>query len=149
MRRVPPPILRTPDSLRDTASGRPGVSRPEPEEVFLFSPEEEVGAASPDYAALKHPSGEKPSHTSEDTAASDIPRHTPAPPMEPAGEIPEWLETVPGRVRSWLLGGNPVAKAGLVILFFGVSFLLKYAVDRQLLPTEILIHKRYSVWNSR
>lgn len=136
MRAVSPPTLRTPDSLRD-APVRPGVSRPEPEEVFLFSPEEEVGAASPDYAALKHPSVENPLHRSEDTAASGIPRHTSAPRTEPAGEIPEWLETIPGRVRGWLLGGNPVAKAGLVILFFGVSFLLKYAVDRQLLPTEV------------
>jgi uncharacterized membrane protein len=40
------------------------------------------------------------------------------------------------RLRDWLAGGNPVVRVGLVVLFFGVSFLLKYASDRGLLSVE-------------
>ncbi|MFT3850093.1 MAG: DUF2339 domain-containing protein [Propionivibrio sp.] len=40
------------------------------------------------------------------------------------------------KARDWLFGGNLVAKAGLLILFFGVSFLIKYAAARVTLPIE-------------
>lgn len=40
-------------------------------------------------------------------------------------------------VRDWFTGGNPVVKVGLIVLFFGVSFLLKYASDHSLLPVEL------------
>ncbi|MFH1983004.1 MAG: DUF2339 domain-containing protein [Pseudomonadota bacterium] len=44
----------------------------------------------------------------------------------------DWIQ----RVRSWLVSGNPVARIGIVILFFGVAFLLKYAAEHRLLPIE-------------
>lgn len=47
------------------------------------------------------------------------------------------LGTAWARLRDWLTGGNPVVKAGLVVLFFGVSFLLKYAAEHSLLPVEL------------
>lgn len=53
----------------------------------------------------------------------------------PAEEAPPtaWLL----KARAWLFGGNLVAKAGLLILFFGVSFLLKYAAARVSVPIEL------------
>ncbi|MEN8108486.1 MAG: DUF2339 domain-containing protein, partial [Pseudomonadota bacterium] len=41
------------------------------------------------------------------------------------------------RIKTWLLGGNTVARIGVVILFLGVAFFLKYAVDRGWLPVEL------------
>jgi len=41
------------------------------------------------------------------------------------------------RAKAWLLGGNTVARLGVVILFFGVAFFLKYAVEQGWLPTEL------------
>lgn len=38
--------------------------------------------------------------------------------------------------RDWLLGGNTVVRIGIIVLFFGVAFLLKYAADNSLLPIE-------------
>lgn len=46
---------------------------------------------------------------------------------------PAWLS----KARDWLFGGNLVAKVGLLILFFGVSFLLKYAAARVTVPIEL------------
>jgi len=36
-------------------------------------------------------------------------------------------------LRQFITEGNPVVKVGLVVLFFGVAFLLKYAADQRLL----------------
>jgi uncharacterized membrane protein len=38
--------------------------------------------------------------------------------------------------KAWLLGGNTVARFGLLILFLGLSFLAKYAADNSLFPVE-------------
>lgn len=39
--------------------------------------------------------------------------------------------------RNWLLGGNTLVRSGIVILFIGVSFLIKYAAEHSNLPIEI------------
>ncbi|MFV0481905.1 MAG: DUF2339 domain-containing protein [Campylobacteraceae bacterium] len=39
----------------------------------------------------------------------------------------------------WISGGNLVAKVAIVILFFGLSFLLKYSIDNGLLSPEVRI----------
>ena len=46
---------------------------------------------------------------------------------------PAWLS----QAKAWLFGGNLVAKVGLLILFIGVSFLIKYAAARVSLPIEL------------
>ncbi|WP_287639437.1 DUF2339 domain-containing protein [Accumulibacter sp.] len=65
------------------------------------------------------PAEPEPTHQCKDEA-----RDLPAP--------PRWL----AKAREWLFGGNLVAKIGLLILFFGVSFLLKYAAARVSVPIE-------------
>lgn len=40
------------------------------------------------------------------------------------------------QIKRLLTSGNPVLKIGVIILFFGVSFLLKYAAQRNMLPIE-------------
>ena len=42
-----------------------------------------------------------------------------------------------GKARQWLLGGNTVARIGVVLIFFGVAFLLKYAAEIGWLPIEL------------
>jgi uncharacterized membrane protein len=38
---------------------------------------------------------------------------------------------------TWLKGGNPLARAGIVILFIGASFLAKYVADHSRFPIEL------------
>ena len=38
---------------------------------------------------------------------------------------------------SWLKRGNPLARIGIVILFFGAAFLAKYAADNSMFPIEL------------
>jgi uncharacterized membrane protein len=37
----------------------------------------------------------------------------------------------------WLVGGNPFVRAGIVLLFFGVVFLLRYSLEQNLVPVEL------------
>jgi uncharacterized membrane protein len=52
---------------------------------------------------------------------------------QPAAQAPQWLLSA----KAWLFGGNLVAKLGLLILFIGVSFLLKYTAARVTVPIEL------------
>lgn len=41
------------------------------------------------------------------------------------------------KAKDWLLGGNPFVRLGVVILFFGVVFLLRYSIQHNLVPVEL------------
>ena len=64
---------------------------------------------------------------------------TPTVPPSPARDATPSEPGAPN-VASWLLEffttGNVVAKAGIVVVFFGVAFLVRYTADRGLLPIE-------------
>ena len=38
---------------------------------------------------------------------------------------------------AWLLRGNPVAKLGVVLMFFGLAYLLRFSIEHGLLPIEV------------
>ncbi|MFP3564165.1 DUF2339 domain-containing protein [Paraburkholderia sp. SIMBA_030] len=60
-----------------------------------------------------------------------LPESPPAPPRGPG-----LAERLFKAGRDWLFGGNTVVRVGIVVLFFGIAFLLKYAADNSLLPIE-------------
>lgn len=91
-----------------------------------------------------------PAHPTEDFSGPltpDLPpRFTVAPPLEtmppprPASSSafePNAVQRLLTSALAWITGGNPVLKIGLVVLFFGVAFLLKYAAQRNMLPLEL------------
>jgi len=45
----------------------------------------------------------------------------------------------PNPIVAWFSGVNAIARVGLVILFFGLAFLLKYAAEAQMLPPELRV----------
>ncbi len=56
-------------------------------------------------------------------------------PARPA--MPKALESLWNRARDWLLGGNIMVRVGVVVLFFGVAFLLKFAAEHSVFPIEL------------
>ena len=66
---------------------------------------------------------------------------TPAPPAPVTQSLPPAKESAIRRalrdIRHYATTGNVVAKAGVLLLFFGVAFLLRYAIDRDALPVEV------------
>jgi len=59
------------------------------------------------------------------------------PPTAPVTRPPDRLDRILTRVREYFTTGNVVAKVGAIVLFFGVAFLLKYAVERNAVPVEL------------
>lgn len=59
------------------------------------------------------------------------------PPEPPRPARPDVLTTIRDAAKSWLFGGNLVVRVGIIVLFFGGAFLLKYASDNSLLPIEL------------
>lgn len=78
---------------------------------------------------------------SQSAPASETPAAWDQPAAEPVtkkGFIPD--SNLPDKIAAYLKSfftiGNVVLKLGIIIIFFGVSFLLKYAVQRNMFPIE-------------
>ena len=63
----------------------------------------------------------------------------PAPPPPPRITLPPPPPAKPNPIIAWFLGGNTIVRVGLVVLFFGLAFLVKYGVDHQLIPVELRV----------
>lgn len=78
-------------------------------------------------------------------AVAERPIPAPEPEWEPAREAtaerystpPELPGDLLASARDWLLGGNTIIKLGIGILFVGLAFLAKYAVEHATLPIEL------------
>jgi uncharacterized membrane protein len=73
--------------------------------------------------------------------AEVMPPQPPAPPPPPAraparNPFPA-LDQAITAARGWLFGGNTVARLGVVVLFIGIAFLLRYAAEHSHLPIEL------------
>jgi uncharacterized membrane protein len=58
----------------------------------------------------------------------------------PGPQHPKETETPPDffkPIKDFFTGGNVVVRIGIIILFFGVAFLFKYAIQRNMLPIEL------------
>jgi uncharacterized membrane protein len=71
----------------------------------------------------------------EPTARAAEPEPTPAAPSAPAE--PDAFERAFAAAREWFLSGNVPVKVGIIVSFFGVAFLLKFAVDEGWLSAPI------------
>lgn len=79
------------------------------------------------------PSGLEPDVAEEPpaTASDGAPEPSPKLITEPSPDV--W-QRVADRIKDFLTTGNPVVRLGLIILFFGVAFLAKYAAANDYLP---------------
>ncbi len=56
---------------------------------------------------------------------------------DPPPRRPDLVTTAFAAAKAWLLGGNTVVRMGVLVLFVGLAFLAKYAIDNALLPPEL------------
>ena len=93
----------------------------------------------------------------EEEKTTPTPIFTPIPPPIPADAAPRVPEKTvsdtnfqkpsptpiipspPNPLWAWITGGNTIARVGILILFFGFAFLLKYAADHSMLPVELRV----------
>jgi len=65
------------------------------------------------------------------------PDPAPAPPAQAVERAPSWADRLVAAVIAWFMRGNPLARIGIVVLFFGAVFLAKYAAEHSLFPIEL------------
>mgnify|MGYP000659176968 CR=1 FL=1 len=66
---------------------------------------------------------------------------------QPAAQQSPWREQAPrepnliergiAAAKAWLFGGNTVLRVGVVLLFLGLAFLLRYATEGMVVPIEL------------
>jgi len=127
------------ESYEDAApAGSSAASPSEADDVAPVSPSPAI-AATPVTAAVQSTRAQTVAHAPAPASAPAT--GSAATPPDRTGATPTPRE--PGlaaralrAAREWLFGGNTVVRVGIVVLFFGVAFLLKYAADNDLLPIE-------------
>ena len=104
---------------------------PKPEVAPAVQPAPAAVAAQ---AAPAEVLSEVPPRVTEPAVAASAapPRRPPPPPPAPSA-----IERLFGEFVAWLKRGNPLARIGIVILFFGATFLAKYAAENSLFPIEL------------
>jgi uncharacterized membrane protein len=78
----------------------------------------------------------KPAAVAAATITSRIEQPLPPRAPPPPRELSATDRAIAGFI-AWLKRGNPLARIGIVILFFGAAFLAKYAADNSLFPIEL------------
>ncbi len=92
-------------------------------------------ALQPHAAPAPPPAPEAPAEPRPQILARPQPAQAVRPPPPPAATVP----LAPSGPALWerLVGGNLVAKVGILVLFFGIAFLIKYAYERIHVPIEL------------
>ncbi len=139
--RVPQPAATPPQPAQPITAlpitEQPQTASPATAQPSTVSPRTEVRAPTADYRSpeIRDP-GSVIQPPTAPTAAASAPTEenfvptvaqTPAP---PPGPTPFDL------IRNWFFGGNTVVRVGIIILLFGVGFLVKYAAEHSMFPVE-------------
>ncbi|MDC8759062.1 DUF2339 domain-containing protein [Janthinobacterium fluminis] len=121
----PAPAAVVPPTFALPAAAPPAPARPETSQSTL-----------PAYPSLPEradtPAAPRPAPAADGRADEFSPGYVQPPPAW-AGAASALF----GKAKNWLLSGNLVAKLGLIILFIGVSFLLKYVAGQISVPIEL------------
>jgi uncharacterized membrane protein len=108
----------------DVTAAPPRVAEPRPQPA---------ARPAPTATATSQPAPPpRPVPSTETLLSQPLPTARPAEPRAPTAvdRAIAWFIT-------WLKRGNPLARAGIVILFFGAAFLAKYAADHSMFPIEV------------
>lgn len=101
---------------------------PAPELDWALDPLPEVEAPQP---------VEAPEPLAAQVAHPPQPAPQPSPWREQAPREPNLIERGFAAAKAWLFGGNTVLRVGVVLLFLGLAFLLRYATEGVEVPLEL------------
>ncbi|WP_374566774.1 DUF2339 domain-containing protein [Ideonella sp.] len=73
----------------------------------------------------------------EQSVAEPVVPSPPAPPPPPPAPAVPLKDRLPPFLRDWIFGGNTIVKVGVLVLFLGLAFLLRYAAERVTVPVEL------------
>ncbi len=117
--------LSFPERSGPVSAASPEIpAEPAPVRRSREAPDDFLTGAAPATAATPAPARPQPAPRPESLRRPV----RPAPPAEPS-----WLSAF---VARWVIGGNPIVKVGVLILFLGLAFLLRYVAENTTVPIE-------------
>ncbi|MGF0334544.1 DUF2339 domain-containing protein [Ectopseudomonas toyotomiensis] len=119
-----PVVDAAPDPLPDPVI----AEQPEPELDWTLDPLPEI-ETSPPVA--------EPAALAAQVAYQPQPAAQQSPWREQAPREPNLIERGIAAAKAWLFGGNTVLRVGVVLLFLGLAFLLRYATEGVEVPVEL------------
>ena len=124
---VSPPATPSPQPAETDTTGAKDDSRAEP-------------SAPPAAAARTMQQRETASRTASPSAGGDA-RQQQQPPRSQAPRRHNWfdrmLQKAVDLAWGWITGGNIFVRVGIIILFMGMTFLIRYAIGQNLVPLEL------------
>jgi uncharacterized membrane protein len=118
---VAAPILTVPREGESAASVEPLIAEP-----VLRLPVALPSAVTTTTSSPSSPGASTPAPVPTSAPAA---RLNPSP-VAPVAPEPSLIERLPAPVREFILGGNTLVKVGVLLLFLGLAFLLRYAAER-------------------
>ncbi|MBI6618155.1 DUF2339 domain-containing protein [Pseudomonas corrugata] len=115
-RTEPELVWELPPDLEPVSTMSTQASQPLPDDIWTPAPAASTRRADRDFAPLPL----------EPTAPA---------PAAPQG--PNLFDRAITAARNWLFGGNTVLRVGVVLLFLGLAFLLRYATEGMVVPIEL------------
>jgi len=127
-----------PDSRTITPPDRP--QPPAKPETVNIAPEQQVEDLEVAAQTTVTPAPEVPARTlpvSGIGTSNDVKPGSESTPSSPPVRQTDYINPALAWLKNFFTTGNVVVKVGMVVLFFGLSFLVKYAVDRNAFPIEL------------
>lgn len=123
-------------TLHNPTTSTPAAPAKAPAKVTFYQPatEAELTWTLPrEPSPAIPPPAAKPASTPAPTPPAQA---APTPTQHPVPLAPNIVDQAVASARDWLLGGNTVLRVGLVLLFLGLAFLLRYATEGMVVPIE-------------
>ena len=124
------PAVVAPEPIEPAASRSTPV---EPDSELVFELPEPLPEAEPEPVVRRE--AQDGWQATSGQAERSLERATPAAPSKP--REPSLIERAIGLAKAWLFGGNTVLRVGVVLLFLGLAFLLRYATEGMVVPVEM------------
>lgn len=125
---VPAPTEPVVDAAPDPLPDPVIAEQPEPELDWTLDPLPEIEPPQP---------VEEPAALAAQVAHQPQPVPQQSPWREQAPREPNLVERGIAAAKAWLFGGNTVLRVGVVLLFLGLAFLLRYATEGVEVPVEL------------
>lgn len=131
--------VKVPEASEPVAE-EPVASDPGPSPVFILdeipvSPPEMVWELPPQLEPITATATQASRPLPDDAWKTEPVAREPQQPAAPRG--PNFIERAISGARDWLFGGNTVLRVGVVLLFLGLAFLLRYATEGMVVPIEL------------
>ncbi|WP_394169252.1 DUF2339 domain-containing protein [Saccharospirillum alexandrii] len=125
------------EAIAPAADEQAGSQTPEPPPTVADSDWQAPVAASAVSASESRPASPEPSATQYEPDVAKNPWQHSAP--QPSPRAPSFLDKAFDRVKRYFTEGNLIVRVGVIVLFFGVAFLLRYANAQGVLPVELKV----------